>query len=62
MNNLYKITYVDNSKYNKVEGEFSTLVAAANPVAASVIFDRNFKKKEIINIEQVKVKKENPNG
>lgn len=58
MNNLYQITYVDNSKYNKVEGKFTTLVAAANPIAASMIFDRNFKKKEIINIEQVKVKKE----
>lgn len=57
MNNLYKITYVDNSKYNKVDGEFSTIIAAVSAVAATHIFDRNFKKKNIINIEQVKVKK-----
>lgn len=52
--NLYKVTYVDNNKYNKVNGEFTTMIGAANPVTASMIFDRNFKKKEIINIEQVK--------
>ena len=55
--NLYKITYVDDNKYNKVDGEFTTMIGAANPIAATSIFNRNFKKKNIVNIEQVKAKK-----